>query len=134
MCTNTLVDESDESITSDEYNQIKITCPQCLSDHIVKGKSSIEEAFPRNLALQQMLEIKPTQLLSDKRCESCTLEYAFSSCLHCELLVCLECKSKHKSVLLEEFNKNTTELGHLCTNFICNYFTERLNVNVYKKP
>ena len=116
-CLNQLVDLAGD--TNEPIDRIKITCPECLTEHTLDSKASIEDAFPRNLALQQMLEIRPTHMISDTYCESCASEFAFSNCIHCDQVVCFECKNKHKVELIGDLNTNTHILRKNCKSFIC---------------
>lgn len=75
-----------------QANSIK--CAQCLIEHKLDSASGVH-VFPKNLALQQLIELKPTELISFKQCDSCNVNYAFTTCLHCAKVICLECKESH---------------------------------------
>ena len=96
-----------------------------MSDHIVNGKKCSEEAFPRNLALQQMLDIKPH---FDISCESCKSDFAISNCIHCDLFVCLECKNNHKVEFMEELNDSTKNLSRISSEFICKQYSREISL------
>ena len=90
-------------ITNNNFDT-SIRCPQCLSEHKiaknpsdcgVNNKAGGIYTFPKNLALEQLIEIKPTQLVSSNKCECCNIKYAFTKCLHCLKICCLECKEAH---------------------------------------
>ncbi len=101
---------------NDDDTEFIIKCPQCLNEHLIPNGSI--ESFPRNLAIQQLLDIKPTQLVSDKHCESCMSEFAFSNCLHCSKLVCLDCKDKHRVEFKNKIEKSISILNEKCSKFI----------------
>lgn len=114
-CTDCLINLSQTEFECD--NGIKIICPTCSEVHMLKDATSIK-MFPRNLALKQLIDIKPTQLVSDKYCESCNVSYAFTNCLHCSLCFCLDCKEKHSEILKEEAQNKSKLLEQNCEDFI----------------
>lgn len=105
-------------MTNNNQDQI-IKCPQCMVVHKIDPNNSSSNAnsncygianggiytFPKNLALEQLLEIKPTELISSKMCDLCGVNYAFTKCLHCMNICCLECKDKHRMESKDKLNK-----------------------------
>jgi hypothetical protein len=87
-CTICLV-----KITNNNVDSL-IKCPQCLRVHNIEDKGII--MFARNLALEQLIDLKPTQIVSSNKCEVCCLNYGFTKCLHCFKVCCLECKETHR--------------------------------------
>ena len=86
-----------------------LKCPQCLECHNLTSSDNNNKVsgifiFPKNLALEQLLEIKPTQLVSSNKCECCNLNYAFTKCLHCLKVCCLECKEAHGNDCKKKLN------------------------------
>lgn len=118
FCLNQLafISDNNQCEKSLSSQEIKLTCPQCLNEHVLNGKNNVSEAFPKNLALQQILDIKPHL---DTICEVCQINFAVSNCIDCKFLVCSECKSNHKITFIDELNKDTKKLSQICNEFIC---------------
>jgi hypothetical protein len=94
-----------------------ILCAQCRVEHKFSG--NLANSFPKNLALQQLISIKPLELLSLNRCDECNSNYAFTNCLHCAKVVCLECKEKHLNEFKEDlFDNLFTKLIKRCNSMI----------------
>jgi len=125
-CFNCLFNLSQKNVDCDN-NEMKITCPTCSEVHPLKDVASIN-MFPRNLALKQLIDIKPTQLVSDKYCEECNISHAFTNCLHCSLCFCLGCKEKHSEILKDEAQIKSNLLEQNCEDFIGIFFYLKFNV------
>lgn len=130
-CTNCLIDLSHHSDNDLDEDVHKITCPTCNETHKLNDekRKSIEK-FPRNLALKQLIDLKPTQLISDKFCESCSVSYAFTNCLHCLKSVCIQCRDSHRKKLKETIELNLKSLQQNCEQFIGNFERKLLIIEI----
>ncbi len=108
--------------------QNKIQCPQCLVEHRMETTAQENEncilVFPKNLALQQLLDLKPTQLLSSNECDDCRLNYAFTKCFHCTNFICLLCSKIHRACYKNDLNKLFNSLINTCNSIVDNINTD----------
>jgi tripartite motif-containing protein 71 len=106
----------------------KIKCAQCLVDHPMESSARDTDncvlIFPKNLALQQLLDLKPTQLLSSNQCDDCKLNYAFTKCFHCTKFICLECSKAHRVNFKNDLNKLFNSLINTCNSIVDNINTD----------
>lgn len=99
--------------------KIRLNCPECSKEVLIDSIDSI----PRNLAIQQFLDIKPIEIQSEKKCDECNNNFnELTTCLHCSNSICLECKSKHLKEFEIQLKRKLFNLNEKYNNYISSIY------------